>query len=47
MDIPEEIKTEDVDENIEKLRKKNFAITKNNEINQTKDSTCFDNCFIF
>ena len=48
IDIPEEIKTEDIaDENVEKLRKKNIAITKNNDINKTNESTCTDNCSIF
>ena len=47
MDIPEEIKTETVEENIEKLRKKNASITETSEISKIEEKSCTENCNIF
>ena len=47
MDIPEEIKIEGTDSNIEKLRKKNIITTQDNEINKTAEKSCTENCKIF
>ncbi len=47
MDIPEEIKTEGFDAEIEKLRKKNILTTEKNDINKIDDNRCSENCVIF
>ena len=47
MDIPEEIKTEVVDANIEKLRKKNVLATEKSDINKIEEKSCTENCTIF
>ena len=47
MDIPEEIKIEGFDAEIEKLRKKNILTTEKNDINKKDDNRCSENCVIF
>ena len=46
MDIPEEIKSDSIDMNIEKLRKMNVDSTKKNETKENKGGSCIENCII-